>query len=95
VRQGAQLVEQRADLGADRRVGDRPVGGAHHHVDRLAGLRREPVGEQVLRLLRVAAGGGVVDLVVAAERGRQPGGDGEGGGPAEQDPAAVAERGAR
>ena len=86
----ADLVEQPGDLAAYLGGVD-AVRRPHHDVDGVAGLGREARLEQVLGLAGVGAGGGVVGLVVAAERRDQADGQGERREPAEDDPAAAAE----
>ena len=85
VRHASQLTEERVDPTSHLGAGD--VVGTHHHLHRVAGLRREPLAQQALRLLGIRArrGGAVGEL--AAEGRRQPEGDGERHGPGEEHPS--------
>ena len=53
VRHASQLTEERVDATSHLGAGD--VVGAHHHLYRVAGLRREPLAQQALRLLGIRA----------------------------------------
>ena len=53
MRHASQSAEERLDPAPDRTAGD--VVGAHHHIDAIAGLGREPLPQQALRLLGVRA----------------------------------------
>ena len=85
VRHASQLTEEGVDVTSHLGAGD--VVGPHHHLHRVAGLRRKPLAQQALRLLgvRTRRGGAVGEL--AAEGRRQPEGDGERHGPGEEHPS--------
>ena len=88
MRQIAELAEQAGHLCLHRRIVHTVV-GADHHLDGVAGARREPLREQVLRPLGVGPGCRIVGREFATERGRQHCGQHDSGDPGQHELAPV------